>query len=90
MALEEIVIPEGVRTVGERAFYYCCALESVSVPRSAQSLGTEAFALCTGLNTVRFGGEGKDWAGVSLGEDCLLYAPAESVVCTDGEVPIRN
>ncbi len=51
-ALREIVIPDGVRTVGEKAFYGCAALTSVRLPKSLKSLGASAFEGCDALESV--------------------------------------
>ena len=50
--LKTVVIPEGVKRIGERAFYMCGTLTSVTIPNSVTSIGDEAFFRCSGLTSV--------------------------------------
>ena len=45
-------IPEGVTTIGERAFAYCTGLVHVEIPGSVRTIGDSAFYGCTGLTTL--------------------------------------
>ena len=49
-ALEEIVIPEGVTTIGYGAFRGCTNLKRVTLPDSLEDIGSEAFAGCDSLD----------------------------------------
>ena len=40
------MIPDGVTSIGEYAFYKCDNLTSVSLPQSLTSVGDDAFAYC--------------------------------------------
>ena len=46
------VIPEGVTTIGDYAFYRCDKLQSLVVPKSVTSIGTYAFFGCSGLTAI--------------------------------------
>ena len=48
----DVVIPEGVKAIGERAFYGCKSLESVTIPEGVTEIGGFAFRGCTGLRKV--------------------------------------
>ena len=48
----QMVIPEGVVSVGHSAFSNCDRLESVSIPDSLVSAGDQPFGLCKNLKTV--------------------------------------
>ena len=50
--VEELVIPEGVGSVGDWAFGYCTSLKSVKIPESVTNIGEYAFAGCSGLTNV--------------------------------------
>lgn len=47
-----IVIPEGVVSIGTQAFYYCNTLESIELPSTLQTIQDYAFAECHGLNKI--------------------------------------
>ncbi len=46
------VIPEGVTSIGDDAFYACTGLTSITIPEDVTSIGDYAFAYCTGLTSV--------------------------------------
>ena len=62
-------IPDGVTSIGERAFYACKSLTSVTIPDSVTSIGDEAFKGCTGLMSVTIG-NGVESIGWGAFEDC--------------------
>ena len=51
----DLVIPDGVTSIGDSAFYECSGLTSVEIPASVTSIGNYAFDVCTGLTSVTFG-----------------------------------
>ena len=53
--LERIVIPEGVTSIGENAFYNLNTLESAVLPDSLIEMGMYAFAGCAALQDIEFG-----------------------------------
>ncbi len=50
---EEYTIPDGVREIGERAFWGCKILTSVIIPVTVTTIGDEAFGCCSELHSVR-------------------------------------
>ena len=48
----DLVIPEGVTSIGDSAFLGCTWLKSVTIPSSVKSIGTGAFWECSGLESV--------------------------------------
>lgn len=50
--ITEIVIPYGVKTIGNRAFWGCTSLESVAIGESVKSIGEYAFYDCKSLNNM--------------------------------------
>jgi len=50
--IEEIVVEEGVTSIGKYAFFYCKSLTSVTIPNSVTSIGYMAFDSCESLTSV--------------------------------------
>lgn len=63
--LKRIVIPEGVRSIGRKAFAYC-DLESVVLPNSLESIGDGAFSGCRCLTDVTI-----PWHHLCIGEEAF-------------------
>ena len=51
----DLVIPEGITTLGDRCFYGCTHLISATIPDGVTSIGANYFADCTGLTSVTIG-----------------------------------
>ena len=47
--ITEVVIENGVTSIGTYAFYKCTALKSISIPSSLKSIGSNAFEYCKSL-----------------------------------------
>lgn len=45
----DVVIPEGVTSIGDEAFWGCSGLRSLSIPASLDSVGYDAFHSCKGI-----------------------------------------
>ncbi len=45
-------IPQGIRIIGDMAFYYCESLTSVTIPDSVTTIGDWAFSSCKSLTSV--------------------------------------
>ena len=50
--ITDLVIPNGVTSIGWYAFYGCSGLASISIPNSVTKIGSWAFYGCSGLSTV--------------------------------------
>ncbi len=48
----DVVIPNGVTSIGYYAFYNCTGLTSVTIPNSVTSIGEYTFSGCSGLTSV--------------------------------------
>ena len=50
--ITEVVVPDGVESIGGNAFEHCSSLKSVKIPDSVKSIGNEAFYWCTSLESI--------------------------------------
>ena len=50
--IKDLVIPNGVTSIGDHAFYDCSSLTSVTIPNSVTSIGSGAFFKCSKLTSV--------------------------------------
>ena len=50
--LTAITLPDGLESIGSRAFYNCASLTAIDIPSSVTSIGEEAFRSCTSLKDV--------------------------------------
>ena len=48
----DIVIPDGVTSIGNGAFSNCSGLTSVAIPDGVTSIGSQAFSYCSGLTSI--------------------------------------
>ena len=51
----KLVIPDGVTSIGDRAFSGCSGLTEITIPDSVTSIGNSAFSGCSGLTSVTIG-----------------------------------
>ncbi len=80
----EVVIPDGVTSIGYGAFRNCSSLTSVTIPDSATSIGRSAFEGCSGLTSVTIPNSVTS-IGNGAFEDCSRLA---SVVIPDSVTSI--
>ena len=66
-----LVIPEGVMSIGHSAFSGCMSITSITIPSSVTSISAYAFKNCTGLASVTFeaGGQLESIGGCAF-ENC--------------------
>ena len=50
--VESITIPDGVTSIGDAAFCWCCSLKSITLPDSVTSIGDAAFSCCKSLQSI--------------------------------------
>jgi len=50
--IKNVIIKDGLTTIGDKAFYGCSGLTSVTIPNSVTSIGNRAFYDCSGLTSI--------------------------------------
>lgn len=51
-SVKQVIIGDGVTTIGDWAFSYCRALTSITIPNSVTTIGDYAFSYCRALTSV--------------------------------------
>ena len=46
------IIPEGVTSIGNSAFYFCETLTSITIPKSLKAIGSNTFSFCKNLTNI--------------------------------------
>lgn len=67
--LTEIILPSGIKTIGENAFYECENLTSISLPAELEEIRRSAFSNCSALASVSLP-DGLNSIGKSAFYDC--------------------
>lgn len=52
---DDVILLEGIETIGARAFYGCIGLQNISIPNSVKEIGVRGFYKCTGLKQLNIG-----------------------------------
>lgn len=71
----ESVIPDGVRSIADYAFYDNRKIESVELPAGVISIGVSAFGGCEALTSFAFRGTESEWARVEKGQEWRDHSP---------------
>ncbi len=65
---EAIVVPEGVKEIGEQAFSWSFALREIYLPKSLEIIEENAFSFCFALETVYYSGSEEEWNRIEFGD----------------------
>lgn len=53
--VKDLIIPEGVDSIGQYAFYYCQSIETITIPNSVTNISKYAFSYNSNLTTLTIG-----------------------------------
>ena len=70
--LTNLVVPEGVTSIGNSAFYGCSGLTSITLPSSLISIGEYAFQNCSGIETLEYKGTIDQWLSIDFSSTWTL------------------
>ena len=82
----KVIIPDGVTSIGNLAFWGCTSLTSIVIPEGVTSIGSGAFQGCTGLTSIVIP-EGVTSIGNSAFNNCTSLT---SIVIPEGVTSIGN
>ena len=74
--LTAITLPDGLESIGDKAFYSCSSLTAIDIPSSVTSIGEEAFRSCTSLKDVTLP-DGLESIGSYAFRDCTSLTAIE-------------
>ncbi len=83
-----VIIPDGVTSIGDKAFYYCKSLTSITFGENSQltSIGDRAFYYCKSLTSITFG---ENSQLTSIGDYAFYYCSSlTEIVIPDGVTSI--
>ena len=84
--IKNVVIENGVTSIGERAFMNCSSLTSVTIPKSVTSIGYCAFDGCSGLTSITIPN-----SVTSIGKEAFEYCSSlTSVTIPNSVTSIRQ
>jgi len=87
--LKEVILEEGVETIGQGAFYNS-GLVSVTIPKSVKSIGKYAFGSNWEISTVHYNGTKAEWEALKANIDNTDEGNTEllnaTILCTDGTI----
>lgn len=82
----DLVIPEGVVSLGERAFEYSNRTKTLTIPSSVTYIGKEAFIGCSNLTSIIYHGTRAQWEAIEKGTNWDRYTGAFVIHCADGDI----
>ncbi len=74
--INEIIIGNGITTIGKYAFYSCTAQKSVTIPETVTSIDANAFGNSRNITEIHYASDKSDWDKITIGStnNALTYA----------------
>ncbi len=67
--LREIILCEGVESIGNLAVTYCSSLREITLPSTIKTIGNDAFSNSMLIESVYYNGSLENWAEISFSTD---------------------
>lgn len=80
--IKQVVIVDGVASIGKCAFQNCSALTCITIPATVTLIGTDALPDTTSLTQVNYAGTQAQWSSLATASS-LNLASTIDVVCVD-------
>ncbi|MBQ8286852.1 MAG: leucine-rich repeat domain-containing protein, partial [Thermoguttaceae bacterium] len=80
--LQAITLPDGLKTIGDHAFYHCNDLQTVTLPDGLKTIGDHAFYHCQALQAITLPDGLKD-----VGRYAFGYCQALRIIAFPGSRP---
>ncbi|MDE6442508.1 MAG: leucine-rich repeat domain-containing protein [Clostridia bacterium] len=82
----EIVIPDGIDSIGEYAFLGFDKLEKITLPSSLTILSRHLFDKCSALTDITFKGTKAQWNAIKKSSNWDVNTADYTIHCTDGDI----
>lgn len=87
--IKEIVLPDSLKTIGEKAFRRSF-VSSVVFPSTIKSIDSMAFSECDYLRSISYLGTMSEWKKVNLGDLVFSSVPAKEIICSDQAISLEE
>lgn len=81
--ITSVIIPEGVKRLGDHVFVGCASLRDITIPNGVESIGDYAFVGCEALNNLNIPG-----TVTSIGTGAFYYCYSLSDITVDAGNPV--
>lgn len=75
--ITKVVIPEGIKSIGDKAFCGCKALQKITIPKSVSKIGNGAVAACPALTEIIVSADSKHFSSDEYG---MLYDKSKTLL----------
>ncbi|MCI5790329.1 MAG: leucine-rich repeat domain-containing protein [Clostridiales bacterium] len=86
--MTEIILPAGLKVIGDGAFYGCTGLTDVIIPDTVMVIGSAAFAGCEGMKALYYKGTAEQWNKITvsgeIGTEAKRYFYSETAPTKEG------